>query len=116
MKLSPKETIVESPEAVPDKKLEWRLKFAGACNAILLILALLPYRSTPKLFWEEIKTTTLTFLGILVPSMALIVLLPVFTRGSNNQRIVAAIFAVPAAYFAYQAWEGFIWEFFVHGY
>ncbi|MGI8965026.1 MAG: hypothetical protein ACR2H1_02940 [Limisphaerales bacterium] len=103
----------ETTEILPDKKLDKRLNFAAMCNAFLFILILIPFHLTPKLFlygatttklfWEEAKTGTLTFIGSLLPCIALVSLLPVFIRGTKNQTIIAATIAVPTAYFTYHS-------------
>ncbi len=93
-----------------------RLVIAAICTVSVFLFNLTPYAMKPGVMRHEIEKSAITFVEVLLPSIAFVVLLPVIVRGSGQRKLLALILALPAGYLAYQGWDGFISEFFIYGY
>lgn len=65
---------------------------------------------TPNLLWHQAKSSAIVSILAIVPSIALILLLPVILRGTKWQKTAAVLLALPASYLAYQGWEIFFFD------
>jgi hypothetical protein len=59
---------------------------------------------------ENNETITL-FLMTAIPSIIIVFLIPITIRGSHEQKIIAAILLLPAAWWGFAGWQNVIYRF-----
>jgi hypothetical protein len=89
-------------------KAKSRFAVAGALEIIAVLVGMRPewdyglYDKTK--FWYAADNFFKEFLVVLLPSMAIVFLLPVIVRGSFQQKIGAIVLVLPAALIAIPIW------------